>query len=301
MRYKIVGLLFWFVLFFQQCAFSQFRNNFGLQVALKLRLGTHINNIGIGFNAYWLTPYFQANLGSTFSLYANGLGPKGSFIENRAHAGLILLAGKNEQGTNQFFSPFFHQSNHNFALGYTYLYYWDNRKTTQFSGAFYAQVYQFSLLFENDLFGGFGRDRFRTAKITVYWKDSLNLAKMNINLWTGETRGADKISNTGYPSKAGYKNLSKMLYGKSSNGILSFGYRRALMFQQSLGIDIGVDAEQIRHFFQNKLTHDLLTSRKNKNNPHYPMLMENGMPYLFLKGQKVRKAHLFLELGIGEN
>lgn len=301
MRLKNNILHYFFVLLLPFYTNAQSKNDLGFQLALQLQFGTHINKIGLGINMYWLSPYFQVNLGSTFSCYATGLGAGERFIENKAHAGIVLLAGKKRQGRNQFFSPYFHQSKHNFALGYTYLYYWDNRKTAQFSGAFSAQLYQFSIVFENDLFGGFGSDRFRTANLTLYWKDTLNLAKLNINLWTGETRGAKHITNSNYPAKNGYKDLSKNLYGKYSNGILSFGYRRALLFQQSIGIDVGIDAEQIRHFFQNVLVHDLFANTKKKNNPHYPMLTENGMPYLFLPHQQISKPKLFFEMGMGSN
>jgi hypothetical protein len=281
--------------------FAQSTSLIGGQIGVNIQFGSHINQIGIGGNAYWLTPYFQVNLATNFSFYAQGLGPQKSFIECKSQAGLILLGGKNTQRTNLFFNPMFQQSKHDFALGYSYIYYWDNRKTQQFSGAFVAQVKQFSLIFENDLFAGGGRDRFRTAKVQLYWKDSLNLAKIGISLWTGETRGAPK--KTDENSGVFYKDLSQQLYGTASNGILSFGYRRALIFQQSLGFDIGVDAEQIRNAFQNKLVHNALQkSKKNgASNPQYPMLCKDGSPYLFQSQQRIKKPRFYIELGTGNN
>ncbi|MEO9258140.1 MAG: polymorphic toxin type 23 domain-containing protein [Crocinitomicaceae bacterium] len=290
------------ILLFPSCLFAQVRNDLGLQVALQLQFGTHINKIGVGVNGYWLSPYTQLNLGSEFSFYLNGLGPKGTYIENRAHVGVILIAGKQQQAENQFYNPSFHQSRNNLSLGYSYLYYWDNRHTSQLSGAFSAQIRQFTVVFENDLFAGQGKDRFRTGILSVYWKDSMNLAKLSINLWTGDPKGAVRVNDSDYPAHYGYKNLSTTQYGKYSNGILSFGYHRALMFQQSIGMDVGVDAEQIRHFFQNKLVHDAPFRPKKsikEGDAHYPMLTKDGLPYLFLPKQEIRKPVFFFQMGIG--
>lgn len=281
---------------------AQNRNSFGLQVGLSLQFGTHINKIGIGVNGYWLSPYTQVNVGSEFSVYANGLGPSMTYIENRTHAGIFLLAGKNEQRANLFYSPFFQQSKHNLSLGYTFLQYWDSRKTSQLSGAFALQISQFSLVFENDLFAGQGKDRFRTGYLTLYWKDSLNMANIGIHLWTGDPKGALRVDTSNYPARYGYKDMRNTPYGKYSNGILFAGYHRALFYMQSIGMNIGIDAEQVRNCFQNKLIHNAPwrgKKAKKYGDANYPMLTPDGSPYLYQQGQTIRKPLLYLEMGVG--
>jgi len=293
MRYIVVI----FCLIFSLHSFGQ-RHQFGFQTQLVLQIGYPINKIGINLNAFWLSPFSQVNIGTQSAFYLTGLGPKGTYIENRAHFALIGLIGNETQPINQFFNPLFHQSSRSFAFGYTYLIYWDNRHTSQRSGAFGLQFQRVAMQFENDLFAGQGRDRFRTASMHLYYMDSLNIVGTNVKLWTGETRGGERIKDEKYPSKYGYKDLSKTLYGNTSHGILSFSYSRLLPFNQQIGGEIGIDDERIRHFFQNKLVHDFQFSKTNKrkHNPHYPMLQQDGSPYLFGEGDTIRKRRIVLQV-----
>ena len=292
MRYIIVI----FCLIFGTQLYSQ-RHQFGFQTQLVLQLGYPINKIGVNLNAFWLSPFSQVNIGTQSSFYLTGLGSKGNYIENRAHFGLIGLVGRENQQINQFFNPLFHQSARSFAFGYTYLIYWDNRHTSQRSGAFGLQFQRVALQFENDLFAGQGRDRFRTAMMHAYYMDSLNLAGINVKLWTGETRGGERKSDENYPSKYGYKDLSNTLYGNTSHGILSLSYSHLLPYGQQIGAELGIDDERIRHFFQNKLVHDFQFSKTNKqkHNPHYPMLQPDGNPYLFRSTDSIRKTRIVLQ------
>jgi hypothetical protein len=76
------------------------------------------------------------------------------------------------------------------------------------------------------------------------------------------------------------------------------GYSQRLPLDQYLGAEIGIDAEQIRNFFQNKLIHDSKLLPLNWNdvkNPHIPMLCADGCPYTYHDGQKIRKPRLFFQ------
>lgn len=265
---------------------------FGIQTQVVVTIGSPVNRVGINLNGFWLTSYSQINIGTQSSFYFSGMGPKGSYIENRAHFSLIGLVGKKRNPQNHFFNPLFHQSDRFIAFGYSYLIYWDNRQTSQRSGMFSLQFDRVALQFENDLFGGQGRDRFRTANLHAFYLDSLNMLGTHVRLWTGETRGGLRTTDEEYPSKYGYKNLENTLYGKTSHGIATMSYQRLLPFAQQVGIELGIDAERIRHFYQNRLVHDFQFSKKNtrKHNPHYPMLKDDGTPYLFKSGTSVRKA-----------
>ncbi len=35
-------------------------------------------------------------------------------------------------------------------------------------------------------------------------------------------------------------------------------------------------------------------------NPHYPMLKDDGTPYLFRKGEKVKKTKFYFQLGMNQ-
>ena len=295
-------LILFFLCVLSLVSFAQ-RHVFGIQAQLLLSVGTPVNRIGINLNGFWLTSFSQVNIGTQSSFYLTGIGPKGNFIENRTHISLIGLAGKRNGEIRTFVNPLFHQSQRSVAFGYSFLWYWDNRKTAQLSGRFGLQFQRVALQFENDLFGGQGRDRFRTAGLHAFYMDSLNSIGAHIRLWTGETRGGIRHTDANYPSKYGYKDLSQTLYGKYSSGIASISYSRLLPFSQQLGAEIGIDAEQIRHFFQNKLVHDFTFSKKNtrKHNPHYPMLQEDGSPYIFVEGTKPRKARFVGLFTIGGN
>ena len=100
----------------------------------------------------------------------------------------------------------------------------------------------------------------------------------------------------------GYKDLTHAKYGKLSHGILAARADYYWKHGQVVRMESGVDAEQIRHLFQNKLVHDFLVPAKlvKHKNPHYPMLQSDGSPYLFKKGQHVRPAKFYFQAGLNQ-
>jgi len=71
-------------------------------------------------------------------------------------------------------------------------------------------------------------------------------------------------------------------------------------FGQFFSISTGIDHEKIRHFFQNRVIHDMYFMPDGINpsrNLHYPMLDTEGNPFLFLKDQLLKKPSFYLQLG----
>lgn len=188
------------------------------------------------------------------------------------------------------------------SIGYVYHVYLDKIKTSQHSGSIVLQTHQLAFIFENDVLAGLGKDEFRTGgfKIT-YQMDPYHSIGLSTILWTGQTTNAIRIDSSHYLSKYGYKDLSQTLYGNHSVGIIGIDYST---YHASLGViqtKIGVDAEPIRHIFQNKLIHDMpfIPQKWNKvRNPHYPMLDIEGKPYINPENQKIRKAEPFFQIGV---
>jgi len=127
---------------------------------------------------------------------------------------------------------------------------------------------------------------------------------INTTLWHGNTHGpnARRIKDSGdYPCRHGYKDLSATHCGRFSHGIMALQVQQMLPYTQTAHLGVGIDSEKIRHFWQNKLIHDLLlfpASWENAHNPHYPMLDENGAPYLFKEDQVLKPSRFFFDLGL---
>lgn len=292
---------FWllaFAFFYAQICFAN--RGFGVQAQLTLQIGRPINALGIQTNLFYYHDFFQMGAGVQSKLYFSGLGPKGMFIENRGHLSGNIAWGKNRNLNRQFMNPLFQFTDKAFSLGYAHYFFWDTRKTSQRSGAWMLQLDRTFVYFENDLFAGQGRDRFRTGTLQLMYMDSIQQIALNMLMWTGETRGAKVIENSTYPSSRGYKDLSASLYGKHSHGILSVSYARSLDFSP-ISVELGIDDERIRHFFQNKVIHDFPYFLKTNpmRNRHLPMLDENGLPYVDPSSQRLRKPKPIIQVGIG--
>ena len=299
-------LQFFIFLFFTNVAWTQ---NTGLgrlavQGQITLQIGAPINAIGFKTHLHWIHDFIEIGAGVQSKLYFSGLGPSGLFFENRLQLDAKLVWGNTIERNPAFMHSLYNQNEKAYSLAYAHLWYWDTRNTAQRSGAWASQLGNFFIYFENDLFAGQGRDRFRTGTLQVMYMDSLNLWRLNTRIWTGETRGAQVIESEKHPSYRGYIDLSESLYGTSSNGIFSLAYYRAWSFQP-IGIELGIDHEWVRHFFQNKLVHDFpYVLKKNPDrNRHLPMLDTDGLPYLGLENQKIRKVRWVVQgtWGFAEN
>jgi hypothetical protein len=289
-------------IFLVSCCFSQSNDNIklGFQAGIVLDFGSHENEIGFEFNAYGLYKFTQLNTGTRFSFVLNSFGGRRNFFENRSNVGLILLGGKRQVYPDNYFAGLVHNSNYNNALGYNYIWYIDNSGTSQRSGAFGLTINKTSIFFENDVFGGQVKDRFRTGHLQFSYRTDLVRYSMGMNMWTGETSGSPRMKPTEHCPN-GFKNLTNLPFGKTSHGVFYFGAQYQLPLNQTVHWRIGMDSEEIRHLFQNRLTHDLifLPKRFPRNTPHYPRLDENGNP-TFTKNDR-RKDCFYLQIGTNGN
>tara|TARA_Y100000385_G_scaffold223555_1_gene233683 strand:- start:292 stop:954 length:663 start_codon:yes stop_codon:yes gene_type:complete len=211
-------------------------------------------------------------------------------FENKNSIGVVGLFGNLKTTSDYSYSCLQHQSLKKYGIAYSYIWYRDNKSTSQKSGAIGIHVNHLSILHENDFFSGFGKDRFRTGDITICFQDSLIKYMSGIQLWTGETSGT-RIKEAKENRAKRYKNLSDLPYGRTSNGIFFIGISNKIYLNNNLNIKLGWDSEQIRHLTQNKLLHDFpLLSKRNKT-PYYPRLDSNGFP-TFNK-ENIKKARLY--------
>lgn len=301
MRRSVFILL---LLVFAQAKFGYsqlFRHDtWGLQICLTANFGTHINQFGLKVQGYYVYEFVQLNAGNQFLINASNLANRKNFIENRINVGAVLLAGERNSTPTFILDGLNHQTKYDYGLGYNYLWYLDNADSYQVSGGFGFHIKQFSLLVENDIFSGNGRDRFRTSFTQLnYHNDMINL-KLNTQLWTGETWGTKLQNLEDNPYQKGYKDLRNTLYGRESHGILSIGIDYYLFYGNSLSALVGVDSETIRNGLQNKFMHDkpFIPKKWRKPNVHYPMLDKFGKPVH--KKNACKKERFFFQFGFNQ-
>jgi hypothetical protein len=81
-------------------------------------------------------------------------------------------------------------------------------------------------------------------------------------------------------------------YGRTSHGIFYTSGQQTFANGQVASLHLGVDSEQVRHFFQNRLVHDLilLPKKVQRNTPHYPRLDKDGNNVF---GRKEKRPDVF--------
>lgn len=295
----IFVLLLFFQINFGFCQLIQ-NDNWGLQIGLSANFGTHINQFGVKIQGYYTEEFVQINAGNLFLINASNLANRKNFIENRINVGAVLLAGKRGSMPTFIFDGLNHQTAYDYGLAYNYLWYLDNSDSYQVSGGFGFHIKQFSLLIENDLLAGNGRDRFRTSFTQLNYHNEMINIKLNTQLWTGETWGTKLKRRDENPYLGGYKDLRNTLYGRNSHGILSLGIDYYLFFGNSLSATLGIDSEVLRNGLQNRFMHDkpFIPKRWRKPNPSYPMLDENGL--LVHDKNEVKKSRFYFQFGLNQ-
>lgn len=296
MKIFLIILCFPFVLNSQ----NYLKDHFGVNGGLVLNLGTHINAVGINFNAYYTDYFFQLNAGSTFYFYQTGYGNRRKFWENRNNLGLVLLAGKRNSVQDFQFDGLNHQTKYDYGLAYNYLWYFDNIGTSQRSGGFALHIKNVSLYHENDVFAGSAEDRFRTGHFLISYKFENFKLGTGLSIWTGETIHAETIKYSGPKMRKGYKSLEETLFGKTSHGNAYISMVTRLPYQQNLHFRIGMDNEHVRHAVQNRLIHDMLIlpAKLERTSYHYPRLDENGCPTF--EKETVRPTRFYAQFGMNE-
>ncbi|MEX2484519.1 MAG: polymorphic toxin type 23 domain-containing protein [Brumimicrobium sp.] len=272
-------------------------DDWGLQIGISANFGTHINQLGLKIQGYFRYEFVQINGGNLFLFNASNLADRKNYFETRINLGSVLLAGRRNSVPTFIFDGLNHQSDYEYGLGYNYLWYLDDAKSSQVSGGFGFHVRQFSLLVENDIFSGNGRDRFRTSYTQLNYHNELINITLNTQLWTGETWGTKLQEDHKEKHPVGYKDLRNTIYGKKSHGILSVGADYNLYYGNSVSVLIGIDDERIRNGLQNRFMHNkpFLPKKWRTQNVHYPMLDYRGLPTHSKEDTKMSK--LFLQFG----
>lgn len=282
---------------------SQAQSTFsaGIQLAAVVSIGTHHTNIGARLNAYAAVDYAQLNIGTTWRFHAIDLGGRSNFGEWRHHVGLVGLFGPSTMPVNFQLDGIYHQSKRAYSFGYMYLLWQDKVGTTQRSGAFNLGISHIDIYFENDILAGQGRDRFRTGFISVSYRNYGYRLTAASEMWTGETRGSTWDKTPGYKMPGGHRNLGNLPYGRTSHGIAFIGFQQQLFSPFSYcDVRAGIDNDNIRHFLQNRFSHDLvfLPKKVPRHTPHYPRLDKDGNP-VFQK-KLVRPSKPYFQTGLND-
>lgn len=275
--------------------------HWGVQVAITADIGSHINQVGLKVQGYYTYEFVQLNLGNHIRFNSSHFGGRKDYVTQRINTGIALLGGKRNSRPQLIFDGLNHQSNHDYAIAYNYLWYLDNTGSSQRSGGFGLHIQQISLYVENDLFAGLGRDRYRTSHASISYHDELYNFSLNTQLWTGDTRGTRLMNTIDSMYVVGYKDLSATHYGKSSHGILSIGVDYQIFYGNYLSAVAGIDSEHIRHGLQNRFMHNkkFVPMRWRKPNVNYPMLNSDGLPVHFRK--EAKPDQLFLQFGLNRS
>ncbi|WP_299454577.1 polymorphic toxin type 23 domain-containing protein [uncultured Microscilla sp.] len=274
----------------------------GGTIGVSLSLGSHQNSLGVVFKAYYFYEQVQFNFQTRWRYNVTTYGPPRLLpgMEVQTNYGLLFGWGKQtEVQAHTFLLPFGNQMKRLNALGYVFNVYHDKIKTSQTTGTIAFQANRLWLVTENDALGDMAVDKFRTGGVWIAYRVQNTMIALNTRFWTGNSGRTPVIENSHYPAQYGYRDMSNAMYGRFSHGILTMQVLQALPYGQIIGAEVGLDAEIIRHFLQNKLIHDLyfVPSKWNPSkNPHVPMIDANGLPYTYQLNQRIKPSQGVLHL-----
>ena len=288
--------LIFFIASFSNCN-SQIISRFQPNVGLKFSLGTHFSQIGLTSGLSIQLQKLQLNVLSDIHYVFHSFGSREHFWESKTSIGLLVLGGKKSNTPDFILSTLSNNTLYYNSIGYAYIWYLDTKKTSQNSGAWSLGTGPVSIYFENDVFGGFGEDKYRTANFIAMYRKNYWRIFSEFSFWTGDSRGTYWFRDKPAVCPYGYKLLNSQPYGKTSHGIASINFQYSYL-NKSSKIALGVDSEEFRHIVQNKIIHDLcwLPKWMPHNTPHYPRLDENGLP-VFNKNER-RKDKLFYQMDL---
>lgn len=267
-----------------------------LGLRLSASIGSHQHYYGIGAHAGLEYRSFLLTLGSDVSYRLKDLGQRNRFLESRSYLGASMVTGKYTSVRDLELGALNNYFSRENSLGYAYIIYMDKAGTSQLSGAFRCEIKRHSLMLENDFFAGQGKDRFRTATLLYRYRELLWSGHLGVRLWTGEASGLQVKEMERLGRKQRYKDLSSNPFGKTSHGILYGGVQYALG-SQTLGVELGIDAEQVRNALQNQVAHAAVWHKRQASKAvAYPMLDKLGNP-TFDKTQ-VRSNRAYFQLSI---
>ena len=264
---------------------------------IYISTGTHINSFGVFAKSFSLiADNFQWNNELRLNYNLRYLGPKISHGEIQFSSGLLFSYGDENKKERFFLNKNSNLTKFSNSISYCYNLYFNKIKTTQQTGSISFSFDNFCVTHENDILARPRLDRFRTAGIQVaYEHQNFRFAITQYN-WTGML--GKSIKDSLYPSPAGYLDTTANRYGLLSHGILCASAEVSdISYKQQIKINLGTDAEQIRHLVQNRIIHDgcfLPKGWRNKNNYHLPMIDVKDQQYLFRDEQRIRKQKFYL-------
>lgn len=265
--------------------------NFGFAVGASLSVGNKIQRIGINFNTYYFYDFAQINAEIRLYHYLKNLGPSIEHNEAVVSGGLVLATGNKQDYFNPFLNSFSNQTKRKYSIAYAYNAYFNKIRTKQQTGIIALQFDVISLISENDLYARPTLDRFRTGAFLIqYQYQNKFQAAINCTMWTGQMGNTVK-NDTTFPS-VGYMDTIGGVYTNYSHGLLSAQVKVNLGYAQNVQANLGIDAEQVRNFVQNKIFHDMIFIPRKWFTPincHIPMLDDKGGQFLYKDGQKIRK------------
>lgn len=288
---------------------------YGGTIGLSGTLGTKVQRVGVMLGGYVGYEYVQVNTNARVYYSFNQLGPNLKRQELQLSTTLLGAWGKKQVPTPseksyqqyRFYHPTQQYLNRPYSIAYAYKWYRNNIRTSQETGIIAIEFNAWQFAIENDIFAGKATDKYRTGAFMLrYQYRNTQFALSNIS-WTPNVKAKVcpriKKSETNYPGRYGYFDFSKARYATHSHGILVLQINQALAYGQQVQLQAGMDAEQIRHFSQNLLIHDMpfVPSRWNKaRNPHVPMLDEHGDLFLFGEGQVIKRPVFYGGVGVNE-
>ncbi len=294
---KIKLKIFWLLFFLLQVFFVQSQDlKWGMFVSAEINFGSHLKRYGLAANFFLTKDFYQFSCRAAY--HFNAL-PIGAPIKGKEfQTNLAAMLGFYDDPTlpnlkyGTYFQSFLPKK---YVFGYSYNFYFDQIGTSQRTGTILLQFNRIQIISENDILAQRAVDKFRTAAAKIVYLSPYGNFSVSTIMWTPDPKNVKRVTDSNYPSRFGYKDLTKQKYGKYSCGILAIGWENGFYSAYS-----GIESERIRHFFQNKLFHDMIFFPQKWNkarNPHYPMVSENGDAYLFKPGQKVRKAKYYWNIG----
>jgi hypothetical protein len=275
---------------------------YGAMIGVTITFGTAINRLGLTAGGYLVDNRFQANMNVRWHYNYRSLGPSLAGPETVISLGGLYGWGAAQEKRDALMTAVSNHTGRRYGLAYAYNYYFDHIGTSQPTGTVALEIDRFQLVTENDILGLRGGDRYRTGALLLAYQSDREQIAINTTLWTGNaTKRTRKVRDSGYPSRHGYMDMTDAHYGHLSHGLLSLQYTRVLDRFQTIQVRLGVDAEQVRHVFQNRIMHDMYPIPDDwipQKNHHVPMLDDQGRPYLFGAGQRIRPARLYFDLSV---
>ena len=278
-----------------------------LHIQVTSNFGFPENNIGIRLiGEYRSHENVEFSLGYGLRYHLSNFGPNVNHFEHSLIGSTHLVWGDriNEDDNDLSYIKFLDSRSYKNSIGYTWQRFFNGIGTSQNVGTFHMRFNKTVSQFSHDVFANTnGKDRYRTGGFAFGFYENKTMYLSKLLIWTGDSHCSEmeKIRETDYPARWGYRDITDCNYGRLSHGILSFSVTHNVEYGQTLGGQLGIDSEHIRHYVQNKVFHDLYFIPRFMNktrNLHLPMKTKEGENYLYIEGQEVRANRFVWQISL---